>query len=111
MAITTSPLINWVLRTFQFLFGIVILGLSVTVIRGHHWGSLPSSIGYAAFVGGVTILASLVGIAATWVSFLQGVAGLALDGLVALLNIIGGIVRPILLLRIAWLEANNWCRS
>jgi hypothetical protein len=92
MGLTTSPIINWALRAFQALFGIVILGLSVTLIRGHHWGSLPSSIGYAAFVGGVTILAALVGVAATWVSFLEGVVGLAVDGIVAILNIAGGIV-------------------
>jgi zinc transporter ZupT len=92
MALTSSPLINWILRAFQALFGIVILGLSVTLIRGHHWGSLPNSLGYAAFVGGVTILAALVGVAATWVSFLEGIVGVAIDGLVALLNIAGGIV-------------------
>jgi hypothetical protein len=92
MGLTTSPIINWALRAFQALFGIVILGLSVTLIRGHHWGNLPSSIGYAAFVGGVTILAALVGVAATWVSFLEGVVGLAVDGIVAILNIAGGIV-------------------
>jgi hypothetical protein len=88
-----SPLINWVLRALQFLFGIVILGLSVTLIRGHHWGALPSSLGYAVFVGGVTIVASLVGVAATWVTVLEGIVGLAIDAVVAVLNVAGGIVR------------------
>jgi hypothetical protein len=88
-----SPLINWVLRALQFLFGIVILGLSVTLIRGHHWGALPSSLGYAVFVGGVTIVASLVGVAATWVTVLEGIMGLAIDAVVAVLNVAGGIVR------------------
>jgi hypothetical protein len=91
MAIT--GLIGLGLRGFQFLFGVVILGLSVTLIRGHHWGSLPASLGYAAFVGGLTIVAALIGIAGTWISFLEGIVGMALDGLVAILNIIGGIVR------------------
>jgi hypothetical protein len=93
MALASSPLINWILRAFQALFGIVILGLSVTLIRGHHWGNLPNTLGYAVFVGGVTILAALVGVAATWVSFLEGIVGVAIDGLVALLNIAGGIVQ------------------
>jgi hypothetical protein len=88
-----SPLINWVLRALQFLFGIVILGLSVTLIRGHHWGALPSSLGYAVFVGGVTIVAALVGVAATWVTVLEGIVGLAIDAVVAVLNVAGGIVR------------------
>jgi hypothetical protein len=88
-----SGLIGLALRGLQALFGVVILGLSVTLIRGHHWGSLPASLGYAAFIGGLTILAALIGIAATWVTFLEGIVGMALDGLVAILSIIGGIVR------------------
>ncbi|KAF2823473.1 hypothetical protein CC86DRAFT_469264 [Ophiobolus disseminans] len=86
-----SPLINWILRAFQALFGIVILGLAVTLIRGHHIGSLPSSLGFAAFVGGVTIIAALIGIAAVWLEFLDGIVGLAVDSLVAVLNVAGGI--------------------
>lgn len=70
------------------------LGLSVTLIRGHHWGSTPASLGFAAFVGGISILASLIGLAGTWVSFLEGVVGLAIDGVVALINIAGGVVSP-----------------
>jgi hypothetical protein len=94
-----SPIINWALRAFQFLFGVVILGLSVTLIRGHHWGSLPSSLGYAVFVGGVTIVAALVGVAAVWVTFLEGIVGLAIDVVVAILNAAGGIVSRLILFR------------
>jgi hypothetical protein len=97
MAVTT--LINWILRAFQFLFGVIILGLSVTLIRGHHWGSLPSSLGYGAFLGGISILASLIGLVATWVTFLEGIVGAVLDAVVAILNIAGGIVRLALLPR------------
>ena len=89
-----STLANWVCRAFQLLFGIVILGLSVTLIRGHHWGALPATLGYAAFLGGVTIIAALVGVAAVWITFLEGIVGMAIDVLAALLNIAGGIVRP-----------------
>lgn len=70
----------------------MILGLCVTLIRGHHWGGLPASLGYGAFVGGVTILAALVGVAAVWLEFLDGIVGLAVDGLAAILNIAGGVV-------------------
>jgi hypothetical protein len=91
MAVTS--LINWILRAFQFLFGVVILGLSVTLIRGHHWGSLPSSLGYGAFLGGISILAALIGFAGTWVTFLEGIVGAVFDTLVAIVNIAGGIVR------------------
>ncbi|KAL5119520.1 hypothetical protein ACEQ8H_002585 [Pleosporales sp. CAS-2024a] len=86
-----TPLINWALRALQFLFGVVVLGLSVTLIRGHHWGDFPSSLGYGAFLGGVTILGALVGMGSTWVAFLPGMIGAGIDGLLAVLNIAGGI--------------------
>ncbi|KAH8723893.1 marvel domain-containing protein [Phaeosphaeriaceae sp. PMI808] len=86
-----SALLNFALRGFQALFGIIILGLSVTLIKGIHWGSLPSSIGYAAFVGGITVVAALVGLAATWVTFLEGWVGIIFDIVVALINLAGGI--------------------
>jgi hypothetical protein len=95
MAIGT--LVNWALRGLQALFGIVMLGLSVTLIRGHHWGDFPSALGYAAFLGGISILAALIGLAATWISFLEGIVGAGIDGIVAILNLAGGIVRLSLL--------------
>lgn len=88
----SSSILSLVLRGFQFLFGIVVLGLSVTLIRGHHYGSTPASLGFGAAVGGISILASLFGIAATWISFLEGIIGLAVDSVVALINIAGGVV-------------------
>jgi hypothetical protein len=88
-----SPILNFALRGAQALFAIVVLGLSVTLIRGHQWGSLPSSLGFAAFVGGISFLAAIVGLAVTWFEFLGGVVGLAIDGVIALLNIACGIVR------------------
>lgn len=87
-----GSLTNFAIRGFQFLFGIVVLGLSVSLIRDHHWGNLPATLGFAAFVGGVTILGALLGLAATWVSFLEGAIGLIIDGVVALINTAGGIV-------------------
>jgi hypothetical protein len=88
-----STIANWGLRAAQGLFGIVILGLSVTLIRAHHWGDLPSSLGYSAFVGGITILAAGLGVVGSFISFLQGFVGMAIDGVVAIASIIGGIVR------------------
>lgn len=87
-----SSLINIVLRGAQALFGIIVLGLSITLIRGHHWGGLPASLGYGAFVGGLSVLAALIGLAATWFDFLGGMIGLVIDAFVALINIAGGVV-------------------
>ncbi|KAF1841598.1 uncharacterized protein K460DRAFT_292460 [Cucurbitaria berberidis CBS 394.84] len=90
-----NPLVNFVIRGFQFLFAIVILGLSVSLIRHHHWGNLPATLGFAAFVAGVSILGAFVGIAATWVSMLDGAVGLIIDGVVAVINAAGGIAMAV----------------
>lgn len=87
-----SSILNVALRGVQALFGIIVLGLSVTLIRGHHWGSLPAGLGYGAFVGGLSFVAAFIGLAATWFDFLGGMVGLVIDGVVALLNLAGGVV-------------------
>ncbi|KAH7402762.1 marvel domain-containing protein [Pyrenochaeta sp. MPI-SDFR-AT-0127] len=91
----SNPIINFVVRGFQFLFAIIVLGLSVSLIRDHHWGNLPATLGFAAFVGGVSIVGALLGIAASWVTFLEGTIGLIIDGLVAIINVAGGILMAI----------------
>ncbi|EMD65733.1 hypothetical protein GGP41_010596 [Bipolaris sorokiniana] len=87
-----SSILNVALRGVQALFGIIVLGLSVTLIRGHHWGSLPAGLGYGAFVGGLSFVAAFIGLAATWFDFLGGMVGLVIDGVVALLNLAGGVL-------------------
>jgi hypothetical protein len=89
-----SPILNFVIRGFQILFAAVVLGLSVGMINGQ-WSGLnsPISLRYTAFVGGITFLAGIIGIAAEWVSVLQGMVGLIIDGLITLFNIAGGVVR------------------
>ena len=84
--------VNLAVRGLQFIFSLVILGLSVTLIRDHHLGNLPKTLGFAAFVSAVSIIGAVLGIAATWVSSLDGVVGLIIDTLVAIANAIGGIV-------------------
>jgi hypothetical protein len=87
------PIVNFVLRGFQALFGIVVLGISVTLIRGIHWGNIPISIGFAAFVGGFSVLMAVVSALLSWKDVLQGRIAAAIDAFVALLNLAGGIVR------------------
>jgi hypothetical protein len=89
-----SPILNFAIRGFQILFAAVVLGLSVGMIRGQ-WEGLnsPISLRYTAFVGGVSFLGGVIGIATEWISVLQGMVGLIIDGLITLLNIAGGVVR------------------
>lgn len=87
-----SGIANLVLRGFQALFAIVVIGLSVTLIRGHHWGSLPWQLGFACFAGGLAFIAALIGLAGSFFSFLEGMVGMIIDGVVAVFNILGGII-------------------
>lgn len=89
----TSSIFNFVIRGFQILFASVVLGLSVGMVKGRGPGrDSPISLRYTAFVGGVTFLTAIIGIAAEWVSVLQGMVGLIIDGIIILLNIAGGVV-------------------
>lgn len=87
-----NPIVNFGLRGAQLLFAIVVLGLSVDLIRGHHVGSLPATLSFAAFVGGVSIVGALIGLTATWVEFLDSIIGVGIDVIVALINLAGGVV-------------------
>ncbi|KAJ4286715.1 hypothetical protein N0V90_012967 [Kalmusia sp. IMI 367209] len=91
-----SPIVNFALRGFQIVFASVVLGLSVGLIRGQAKGlNSPISLRYASFVGGVSLITAFVGIAAEWISVLQGMIGLAIDGVVTLINIAGGVLLAI----------------
>lgn len=87
-----SAIANFALRGAQFLFGIIILGLSVDLIRGHKVGDAPSTLEYGAFLGGVGILGAIIGILSAWVEVLQTLIGTGIDAVIALLNIAGGIL-------------------
>jgi hypothetical protein len=89
---TINPIINFAIRGFQGLCAIIILGLSVDLIKGHKWGDLPATLGFAAFAAGLSIVGVIIGVAATWVEILQGIIGAAIDGLVAIINLVAGVV-------------------
>jgi hypothetical protein len=91
-----NPIVNFALRGAQILFAVVVLGLSVDLIRGQKGdGSLPGTLGYAAFVGGVSLLGAFIGLASTWIDFLQGVIGATIDSFLIGINLAGGIVSAI----------------
>lgn len=87
-----NAIITLALRGTQALFAVVVLGLSVGLITDHKTGSLPITLGYAAFVGGISLLGAFIGIAANWVELLQGIIGAGIDAFLTILNIAGGIV-------------------
>lgn len=92
MSSATSPILNFAIRGTQALFAIIVFGLSTTLIRGHKLGSLSSSLGFVAFVGALSFLAALLGIASHWLQVLQGHIGVLIDAIIVGVNIAGGIV-------------------
>ncbi|RHZ61800.1 uncharacterized protein CDV56_105533 [Aspergillus thermomutatus] len=90
-------IITPVIRAFQFLFAIVVLGLSVTLAKGQRYGSVPAATGYAAFAGGAGILAALVGCAALFVNALDGIVSWTVDAVASLALLAGGIEFAVLL--------------
>ncbi|KAF2632600.1 hypothetical protein BU25DRAFT_357151 [Macroventuria anomochaeta] len=104
---STSPVLAFAIRGTQALFAIVVFGLSTTLIRGHHYGSLPVTLGFVAFVGGLSFVAALLGIATHWMQALQGPAGVLMDGVIAGINIAGGILMAIKLNGVQC-KSENW---
>ncbi|KAF1841597.1 uncharacterized protein K460DRAFT_434742 [Cucurbitaria berberidis CBS 394.84] len=80
------------LRVFQAFFAIVVLGLAIGLIRGHMEGDLPATLVFIAAVGALSLLAAIIGAAASFVDFLHDQVGVVVDSVVLLLNIAGGIL-------------------
>lgn len=93
----SNPIVNFALRGSQAVFAAVVLGLSVTLCKDQIIdGTLPASLGYVAFVGGISFVAAFIGVASTWVELLQGVIGAGIDAFILVLNLAGGIVSLLL---------------
>ncbi|UPX13861.1 uncharacterized protein EKO05_0004358 [Ascochyta rabiei] len=90
-----SPALTFALRGTQALFALVVFGLSTSLIRGHHLGSLSSTLGFAAFAGGLSFVGAVLGVAGQWTAVLQGQIGVLVDAVVAGINIAGGILMAV----------------
>jgi hypothetical protein len=73
-------------------FAVTIFGLSVALARGQVIESVPSETLYAVFVGGLGIVAALLGFAATSESSQNGPLNWVVDGVTGLALLVGGIV-------------------
>jgi hypothetical protein len=81
-----------VVRFFQILFAIVVLGLSITMAKWQVFGKPPPTTEYGAFSGGFAFLVGLVGVAAVFVEAIPGLIMAGLDALAAILTLAAGIV-------------------
>jgi hypothetical protein len=88
-----NAIVNFVLRGFNIIFASIVLGLSIGLMKGQWEGeSSPVSLQFAAFVGAISLLGGFIGLAAEWVTILQGKIGLIIDGVITVMNIAGGVV-------------------
>jgi len=99
MAFTKTLIPSSILRALQALFGIIVLGLSITLINGHNptnsaLPSVPTLLPFAAAIGGVTLAGALVGFILAWTEFLRGYFEIILDIFILLANLVGGVVSP-----------------
>ncbi|KAL4783554.1 marvel domain-containing protein [Aspergillus varians] len=92
-------LLTAILRGFQAIFAIIVLGISVDLARGQdkQFQAVPAATGYAAFCGAFGVLAALVGITSIFVTSLEGLVTWALDGLSAVTMLASGIAYAVLL--------------
>ncbi|KAF2867891.1 marvel domain-containing protein [Massariosphaeria phaeospora] len=88
-----SPVVNFALRGAQALFSIVVIALSVTLIKGQVYKKdQPATFGFSVFVGAISLLGALLGIAAHWLDVLQSIIGVAIDVLILIINLAGGVL-------------------
>ena len=101
MAFTKTLIPLSILRGLQALFGIIVLGLSITLIKGHNpkhavpsMSDVPKLLPLAAGIGGITLAGSLIGFLLSWTEFLRGYFEVAIDIVILLANLVGGVVSP-----------------
>ncbi|KAF2430239.1 hypothetical protein EJ08DRAFT_660972 [Tothia fuscella] len=82
------------LRAFQLLFSIIVLGLSISLIKGQHVGGAPIRQGYSAFAGALGMVAAIYGLVVVFVESLAfgGIVSWAVDGFTSLALLAGGII-------------------
>jgi hypothetical protein len=90
------------LRGLQMLFGIVVLGLSVTLVKDHYdhrnWddrygiSKAPFILSLAAAIGGLSLVAAVFNLTIAWMEFLKGYIEMIVDVIIIVANVVGGSV-------------------
>jgi len=103
-----------ILRAFQMLFGIVVLGLSVTLIKDHNnhdydhdsdhtYSAVPLILPIGAAIGALTLVAAVFSIAIAWTNFLREYIEMLVDVVIVVMNIVGGTVCLVRMMTVKWL--------
>ncbi|PVI06582.1 hypothetical protein DM02DRAFT_582397 [Periconia macrospinosa] len=96
MSLYHNPIPSLILRGMQIIFGVVILALSISLVKGQLEDSAPLAQTFGTFVGVVVLVAGLLGLAAEWgAENLQGRIGILLDAGVMVAGLAGGLIMAI----------------
>ncbi|KAK3324772.1 marvel domain-containing protein [Cercophora scortea] len=79
------------LRGIQFVFAIVVLGLAVTLFKQQVYGSAPTTTTYSIFTGAFGIIVAVAGVAGLLVEAIPSIVNMALDAVMGILFLGGGI--------------------
>ncbi|KAK5135799.1 hypothetical protein LTR08_004626 [Meristemomyces frigidus] len=81
----------FVLRSFQIIFGVTVLGLSVHAINWQRIGNAPATTYYTAFAGAFGMLTALIGTVAMFIGAVPDRIVAIVDTLASFLFLAGGI--------------------
>ena len=94
-------LVSSVLRGAQMLFGIIVLGLSVTLIKDQNdhgdypgpWSSAPVALTLSAAIGALSLAAAILSLTIAWTDCLREYIEMLVDVIVVVANVVGvGVV-------------------
>lgn len=109
MSLRTNLWINTALRALQMLFGIIVLGNSVTLAKGFYDGvdperkdtyeaaelkysSVPFILPWASTVGALTFIAGGVSIFIAWTEYFGEYVEMLIDAIIVFANVVAGTV-------------------
>ncbi|OIW32386.1 hypothetical protein CONLIGDRAFT_678787 [Coniochaeta ligniaria NRRL 30616] len=78
-------------RALQLLMAAVVVGLSVTLLKGQVYGTTPTTTRYSVFTGAFGMIVAFLGLVCLFISAIPAVVPLVLDSLAAILLVAGGI--------------------
>jgi hypothetical protein len=91
-----------VLRGFQILFSLFIFGLSIMLVNDHNlhsgqpgWPRVPIVLPLAIAIGALSLLAAVFNLVIAWTEYLREYIEMAVDVVVVIANMVGGVVRRI----------------
>ncbi|KAH9893674.1 marvel domain-containing protein [Xylariomycetidae sp. FL2044] len=94
-------LLGLVLRSFLFLVGALVLGVSIDLAKHQKYGTVPAETSYCVFAGGFGMVASAVGFLALWVEGVKGIVTKVLDSVSFALYLSGSIALTVAMKGIA----------